>query len=63
MTEQLLESTVREWVRANPKRGARTLDRLTGRTIFHAASASTEEIADALIQLAGRTEIARSRSW
>ena len=63
MTHQLIERTVREWVGANPKRGARTLDRLAGQTIFDAANRTTDEIADALVQLAGRIEIAESRAW
>ena len=60
MTQQLLEQTVREWVGANPARGARTLDRLAARTIFQAASRTTEEITEALIQLAGQIEVANS---
>jgi len=63
MTRQLLERTVREWVGANPERGARTLDRLAGQTIFQAADRSTEEITEALIRLAGRIDIAQSRAW
>jgi hypothetical protein len=63
MTHQLIERTVREWVSANPKRGARTLDRLAGQTVFQAANKTTDEITDALIQLAGRIEIAESRAW
>jgi hypothetical protein len=63
MTHQLIERTVREWVSANPKRGARTLDRLAGRTVFQAANKTTDEITDALIQLAARIEIAESRAW
>ena len=63
MTRDLLETTVRDWVGADPKRGARTLDRLAGRTIFDAANRSTEEITEALIHLAGRTAVARSRAW
>jgi hypothetical protein len=63
VTLELLERTVRDWVVANPERGARTLDRLAGRTIFDAANRSTEEITAALIHLAGRTEIARRRAW
>jgi hypothetical protein len=62
MTHQLMERTVREWVRANPERGARTLDRLASGSIFHAAQ-SAEEIAEALIQLAGRMDLAESRAW
>jgi hypothetical protein len=63
MTHQLIERTVREWVGANPKPGARTLDRLAGQTIFQAADKTTDQIADALIQLAGRIDIAESRAW
>jgi hypothetical protein len=63
MTHQLIERTVREWVSANPRRGARTLDRLAGQTIFDAANRSTDEIADALVRLVGSIEIAESRAW
>jgi 1,6-anhydro-N-acetylmuramate kinase len=59
MTQQLIEQTVRDWVGANPARGARTLDRLAARTIFNAANRSTEEITQALIRLAGRIEVAQ----
>jgi len=62
MTQELLERTVHEWVEGNPRRGARTLDRL-GSTIFHAADRTTEDVAEALIQLAGRMEIADTRAW
>jgi len=63
MTRELLEKTIRDWVGANPKRAAGTLDRLAGRTIFDAAKRSTEEITEALIHLAGRTDVASSRAW
>jgi hypothetical protein len=63
MTQQLLERTVREWVDADPRRGARTLDRLAGRTIFQAADRSTGEITEALIRLAGRIDISATRAW
>lgn len=63
MTQELLERTVHDWVRANPSRGARTLDRLVGSTIFDAANRSTEDVSEALVQIAGRMEIARSRLW
>jgi 1,6-anhydro-N-acetylmuramate kinase len=59
MTQQLIEQTVRDWVGANPARGARTLDRLAARTIFNAANRTTEQITEALIQLAGRIEVAQ----
>lgn len=63
MTQELLERTVHEWVGADPDRGARTLDRLAGRSLFHAAGKSTEEVTEALIQLAGRMKIAETRLW
>jgi len=62
MTQLLIERTVREWVSGNPARGAETLSRLAGPSLFHAGQ-STEEVADALIRLAGRMEIAETRVW
>ena len=62
MTQQLIERTVREWVTGNPGRGAETLSRLSGARMFHAGQ-SADEVADALIRLAGRMEIADSRVW
>jgi hypothetical protein len=63
MTQELLERTVSDWVRANPDRGARTLDRLAGKNLFNAANRSTEEVTEALVQLAGRLKIAETRVW
>jgi hypothetical protein len=62
MTQLILERTVREWVRGNPGRGAQALSRLAGPSPFHAAQ-SAEEVAEALIVLAGRMEIADNRVW
>ena len=62
MTQQLIERTVREWVSGNPNRGASTLSRLAGPAMLHSAQ-SAEEVADALIRLAGRMEIADNRVW
>ena len=62
MTQHLLERTVREWASGNPNRGAATLSRLAGPSVFHAGQ-SAEEVADALIRLAGRMELADSRVW
>jgi len=62
MTEELIDRTVREWVRANPVRGARTLDRLNP-SIFHAGQRSTEDVTEALIQMVGRMKVADSRLW
>ncbi len=62
MTQQVLERTVREWVAGNPARATRELGRLAGPGVLHAGQ-SAEEIADALIRLAGRIEIAETRAW
>jgi DNA-binding TFAR19-related protein (PDSD5 family) len=62
MKHELIESTVRDWVMGNPARGARELERLANVRLFRQAD-SAEEIANALIQLAGRMEIAESRAW
>ncbi|HEX6217860.1 MAG TPA: hypothetical protein VFZ35_01130 [Sphingomicrobium sp.] len=62
MTQHLLERTVREWVSGNPVRGAEALSRLAGPSPFNAGQ-SAEEVADALIRLAGRMEIAENRAW
>ncbi len=60
MTQDLLERTVREWVLSNPERGARDLSRLTGPASLH-AHRSAEEVADQLIRLAAKVEIAANR--
>ena len=62
MTQQLIERTVREWVSGNPNRGAETLCRLAGPSVFRAGQ-TAEEVADALIRLAGLMEIADTRAW
>ena len=62
MKHELIERTVRDWVMGNPARGARELERLANVRLFQRAD-SAEEVADALIQLAGRMEIAESRAW
>ena len=62
MTQQLLERTAREWVFCNPARGARDLARLAGPDTSGLPH-STDEIADALIELAGRLDIGRNRVW
>ena len=61
MTQDLLERTVRDWVLGNPRRGARDLTRLAGRPA--SPSRSPEDIAEALIELAGRLQIAETRAW
>ncbi len=62
MTQQVLERTVREWVDRNPARATRELGRLAGPGALHARQ-SAQEVADALIRLAGRMEIAETRAW
>lgn len=62
MTQDLLERTVRDWVAGNPGRGARELNRL-GAPGPLSSAASADELANALIQLAGRMELAETRAW
>lgn len=62
MKHELIERTVRDWVMSNPDRGARELERRANLTLINRAG-TAEEIADALIQLAGRMEIAENRAW
>lgn len=62
MTQQVLERTVREWVDGNPDRATRELGRLAGQGALRAGQ-TAEEVADALIRLAARIEIAETRAW
>ena len=62
MKHELIERTVREWVLGNPRRGSRELERLAAPAMLHPAQ-SAEEIAEALIQIAGKLEIAETRVW
>ena len=61
MTQELLERTVFDWVASNPARGARDLRRLAGQPPSPRQSA--EDIAEALIAVAGRLHVARTRTW
>ena len=61
MTHELIERTVRDWVFDNPVRGARDLRRLAGCRVD--LRQSPQEIAEALIELAGRLDIADTRAW
>ena len=62
MKHELIERTAREWVRGNAHRLPRALSRSAFASALHPAQ-SAEEIAEALIQLAGRMEIAENRVW
>jgi hypothetical protein len=62
MTRELIERTVRDWVSGNPRLGARDLVRLASPGASGQAR-TPEEIADALIELAARLEIAETRVW
>lgn len=60
MTHELVERTVRDWVLGNPERGARDLRRLAGESLI---ARDPNEIANALIELAGRLHVANTRIW
>lgn len=62
MKHELIERTAREWVEGNAHRLPRALARSAFTEMLEAAQ-STEEITEALIQLAGRMEIAETRVW
>lgn len=62
MTQELMESTIRDWVFSNPTRGARDLGRLSNSSAANDAR-SPQDVADALIILAGRRQIAATRIW
>lgn len=61
MTQDLLERTVLDWVSSNPGRGARDLRRLACQPELRRQS--PQDIAEALIELAGRLHIAETRAW
>ena len=61
MTQQLMETTIREWVANNPRRGARDLGRLVP-SAKTGEDRSPQEVADALIAVA-RRHIAATRIW
>ena len=62
MKHELIERTAREWVHGNADRLPAVLSRSPFAGVLHSAQ-SAEEVADALIQLAGRMEIAATRAW
>lgn len=62
MKHELIERTAREWVEGNTHRLPRLLARSALTEMLEAAH-SPEEITEALVQLAGRLEIAETRVW
>ena len=62
MTQELIERTTREWVHGNARRLPSVLSAPRYAGILHPAQ-SAEEVADALIRLAGQMEIADTRAW
>jgi hypothetical protein len=61
MTYELIERTVRDWALGNPALGARDLARLTGQPPRQRRSPN--QVADDLVELAGRLYIDRTRDW
>jgi hypothetical protein len=62
MTQELIETTIRDWVFSNPDRGVRNLGRLAPSS-NRKEPVSPDAVADALILLAGRRQIAATRVW
>ena len=62
MKHELIERTAREWVHGNADRLPGVLAGSAFAGVLNSAQ-SADEIADALIQLAGRLDIAETRAW
>ena len=62
MKHELIERTAREWVHGNADRLPRILGNSPYASVLHAGQ-TAEEVADALIRLAGQIEIAETRVW
>ena len=62
MKHELIERTAREWVHGNADRLPSVLGNSAFAGVLHSAQ-SAEEVAEALIQLAGRIELAETRAW
>jgi len=62
MKHELIERTAREWVRGNAHRLPRALSRSAFASVLH-ASQTADEVAEALIQLAGKMDVAENRCW
>ncbi len=62
MKHELIERTAREWVHGNADRLPAALGKSAFADVLQSAQ-SAEDVAEALIQLAGRMEIAETRAW
>jgi len=62
MSQELIERTAREWVHGNAHRLPSALGHSAFASVLHAAQ-SAEDVAEALIQLAGQMELAETRAW
>ena len=62
MKHELIERTAHEWVRGNAHRLPQALGRSPFASVFN-SSQTAEEITEALIQIAGKMEIAENRCW
>jgi len=62
MKHELIEQTAREWVHGNADRLPAILGKSAFANVLQAAQ-SAEDVAEALIQLAGQMEIAETRVW
>jgi hypothetical protein len=62
MKHELIERTAREWVHGNADRLPHVLSGSAFAAVLRPAQ-SAEDVAEALIQLAGQMEIAETRAW
>ncbi len=62
MKHELIERTAREWVQGNAEQLPAVLGNAAFAGVLHSAQ-SAEEVAEALIQLAGRMDLAETRAW
>lgn len=62
MKHELIERTAHEWVQGNADRLPSALAGSAFAGVLQSAQ-SAEDVAEALIQLAGRMEIAETRTW
>ena len=62
MKHELIERTAREWVHGNADRLPSVLGKSAFAGVLQRAQ-SAEDVAEALIQLAGQMELAETRAW